>query len=446
MKIQYLFLLIGIPIGIYWTILLPPFQAPDEFVHFYRAFEVSEGHIISAHVNGDTGNYLPATIKEFEKKIEADKIPFHLDKKIGYMEMEEAKKLHLSEERIFFSFPSSAIYSPIPYIPQAIGIFIAKVFDLSIYNILLTARLFNLFAFIALTFYAIKIIPRLKICLFLLALMPMTLHQSASISGDALLFGVTFLMIAYICRLVFSNETTEFNLKDFFILLGLSVCSALAKPAYFLFFLMVFLIPVEKYKSKKLFWKYNLIISFVALASLFIWMTLGSNAPTPTDPVAQLKWILLNPFQYLKQFMGTFVFNDYFILQFFGVLGWLDTPIPFVISYLLVIFFSIAITSEKRFENENNSTVFRGLLLLGFFLLEVAIVITMLFLAWPQSNPKVVSGIQGRYFIPIFLIFAYGIYVVIPGIKKIPKYTFYIIVVIFSLIFSSYSMWIRFYP
>ncbi|WP_284036341.1 DUF2142 domain-containing protein [Neobacillus sp. 114] len=446
-KIQYIFILISILMGIYWTKIIPPFQAPDEFVHFYRAYEISEGHLVSKNVNGDTGNYLPKAIKEFEDTMGAYDIPFNYEKKLGHSQMEEAKKIHLSDERIFFSFPSSAIYSPIPYIPQSLGIFFARAFDLSVYNIILSARLFNLFAYILFTYWAIKILPKLKSCLFLLALMPMTLQQAASTSGDALLFGVSFFMIAYIFRLIFSDEIVHFTRKDFFIISCLSIATALLKPAYFLFFLIVFLIPIKKYKSKQLFWLYNFSISFVTLISLFSWMTFGPGAATPQDPIEQVKWILLNPIAYFKKFIGTFIYYDNLYIEFVGYLGWLDTPIPYVISFLFTIFFTIAITSESPFENQNNfSTFIRGLLLFGFFLLEVVVIDTMIFLAWPQRGLKYVAGVQGRYFIPVFIIFAYGIYVILPRIKKLPKNTFNILVVIFSFLLASYFLLLRYYP
>nr|WP_295975171.1 DUF2142 domain-containing protein [uncultured Bacillus sp.] len=444
-KIHYLFLMIVIPAGIFWAYLIPPFQTPDETVHFYRAYEISEGHVLSSHdENGRIGNYFPAAIKEFIDKVRLDEIIFHPEKKLSHQDLEEAKQIELSGERIFYYFPSSAIYSPIPYLPQALGIFIARGLDMSVYHMTIASRILNLITYAMLTFFAIKIIPRLKTCLFLLALMPMTLHQAASISGDSLLFGVAFLMIAYIFRLIFSEETTTFTLKDFSILLALSAAVSLAKPAYFLFFLMLFLIPVKKYKNKRIYWKYNSIIGVISLAVLFGWMAFGNKAPMPTDPVEQAKWILLHPVQYAKQLIGTFIYDDQLYLQFVGVLGWLDTHIPYVFSILFTILFTASITLEKCSEHKNKATFIRGLLLLGFFLAEAAIVVTLLFIGWPQNDSHRVYGVQGRYFIPIFLIGAYSLYVILPWLKK-RQFAFYLLAVVIAFLFSSYCLYLRFY-
>nr|WP_281391851.1 DUF2142 domain-containing protein [Bacillus benzoevorans] len=436
-----------IPIGIFWTYLIPPFQTPDETVHFYRAFEVAEGHMTSGHdENGRIGNYFSASIQEFVDKVKLEEIAFHPEVKLSSEELEEVKTIYLSEEnQIFYYFPSSAIYSPVPYLPQALGIFMAKGLDWSVFSILVTARVFNLIAYALLTFYAIKIIPKLKSCLFLLAFMPMSLHQAASISGDALLFGVSFLLIAYVCRFIFSEEATKFTIKDFLIILALSSAASLAKPAYFLLFLLLFLVPVQKYGSKMAYWKYNMSIAVLSVAALFSWMAFGNKAAANNDPIEQTKWILLHPLQYLKQFFGTFLYGDQLYLQFVGVLGWVDTPIPYIISFLFTILFTASIIMEKRSGHENKDTVIRGLLLLAIFLIEAAVVVTMLFLAWPQNDPSRVLGVQGRYFIPIFPLLAYGLYAALPGIKKIPASIYYTLAVIFSLFISSYWLYNRFY-
>jgi uncharacterized membrane protein len=446
-KIHHLFLLIGVIFGTYWSVIIPPFQAPDEMVHFYRAFEISEGHFVSTmDVNGEVGDYLPVTIREFEDITGAYKFPFHQEIKVNYKALEEAKKLHLSKKRMFYEFSASALYSPIPYIPQALAIAITKSLNFPIYNILIAARLFNLFSFLLFTYFAIKIAPKLKLCLFLLALLPMTLQQGGSLSADSLLFGVSFLTIAYIFQLVFSLENIKYTKKHFVTLTILSVMIALTKQAYFLFFILVFLIPIKRFGSKAKYWMYNLLTSFISLLFFAVWMVFASKSKTPIDPVTQLKFILLHPLHYIKLFIGTFIYNDSIYPQFFGILGTGDTPLPLILSFLLLTFLIYSITTEKPLKIENKAFYFRGLSFFLFFLVEVGITVTMLFLAWPQTNPKYVVGIQGRYFTPIFMLLAYGLYVLLPIIKKIYKNALFILVILITLIIASHFLVIRYYP
>jgi hypothetical protein len=41
------FLLIAFTLGVLAIFLTPPFQVPDEHTHFYRAYDVSRGHLFA---------------------------------------------------------------------------------------------------------------------------------------------------------------------------------------------------------------------------------------------------------------------------------------------------------------------------------------------------------------------------------------------------------------
>jgi hypothetical protein len=43
---EWYFLVIALTFGLATMIVTPPFQVPDEFHHFYRAYQVAEGQII----------------------------------------------------------------------------------------------------------------------------------------------------------------------------------------------------------------------------------------------------------------------------------------------------------------------------------------------------------------------------------------------------------------
>ena len=43
-KIQNIFLLIAVPLGLLYMVVLPMGGAPDEMVHYYRAYEISMGN------------------------------------------------------------------------------------------------------------------------------------------------------------------------------------------------------------------------------------------------------------------------------------------------------------------------------------------------------------------------------------------------------------------
>ena len=50
--------------GLLFALLIPPFQSPDEPNHFYRAWQVSEGHFFPEKKGDRLGGMLPASLMQ----------------------------------------------------------------------------------------------------------------------------------------------------------------------------------------------------------------------------------------------------------------------------------------------------------------------------------------------------------------------------------------------
>ena len=46
------FLRIALAFGVILALLTPPFQSPDEHLHFYRALQIADGHLICQPTDG----------------------------------------------------------------------------------------------------------------------------------------------------------------------------------------------------------------------------------------------------------------------------------------------------------------------------------------------------------------------------------------------------------
>jgi uncharacterized membrane protein len=97
------------------------------------------------------------------------------------------------------------------YLPQAIGIFIAKLLDLNVVWMLWLARLANLICYAGIVSFAIKKTPCLKMPLIAIACIPVTLYHASSTSIDALIFALGILAIAYFLYL---HESAESSLEN----------------------------------------------------------------------------------------------------------------------------------------------------------------------------------------------------------------------------------------
>ena len=91
--------------------------------------------------------------------------------------------------RKFVRFPNTALYSPLVYLPQSIGMAVGRLLGVSAPTLCLFGRICNLLAWVTLVFLAIRvtlvflairITPVYKWLFFVLALMPMSLFIATS--------------------------------------------------------------------------------------------------------------------------------------------------------------------------------------------------------------------------------------------------------------------------
>ena len=94
------------------------------------------------------------------------------------------------------------------YLPQAIGILIAKLLDLNVIWILWLGRICNLICYAGLVSYAIKKANCLKIPLLAVACIPISIYQAAFISIDSLIIGLGILVVAYFIEFCTSKENS----------------------------------------------------------------------------------------------------------------------------------------------------------------------------------------------------------------------------------------------
>jgi len=357
-KPEKAFLLVGIIGGIVFLFLTPPFQVPDEYNHFYRAYQISEGNIISPIINNSYNGFLPESM--IKTCILNTHIPFHPENKQKISDIFSAIKIPLNpDKRDFIFFGNTASYSPINYIAASIAMLLGRLFHLPPIILMYLGRLFNLIVWILLVYLSIKITPFFKWFLFLLALTPMSLFEAASLSPDSFTNALCFFLLAFFLRCSY-DENKKMESKDIFILFLLFIFISLLKSSVYLpLTLFIFLIPKEKFGSNK---KYFLIIISLFLMSIvfaLVWFSLIKdvvNIPLHDGIKVnhfneQLVFLLNNPFQYtlilLRTIRGMYL---HILRQFIGVLGWLDTPLPDLLIFTYFVFL-LFITLMDKYRN-----------------------------------------------------------------------------------------------
>ncbi len=409
---EWVFLFIAIPGAAVFTFITPPLQVPDEGNHFLRAYELSEFKFFSQEKT------FPVSILMLDSAFQH--LHFLAGQKTTMADITKHIGVKLEQEK---KAPASPPTYTLPYLPQAMGVFIGRIIGSSPLALMYLGRLFNLLISVLIMFFAIRIIPQFKWIFLLLALMPKTLFLFGSLSYDSLTISLSFFTIAVFFYYAFSCER-KINIKDLAVMALLALLLLFCKPPYFLLALLFFIIPPKKFGH---LYKYIMIALGVVILGLAIWKgpaAISSFSSTDTtqqvgsaDPAAsagnhsvirpedQIKLIKNDIPAYLKLIAksGFDYYRSYILKSFVGVLGWIDVELPDLLtySYLVLILLSALVLSGENVSLGMMKKLLLFLLLVGTFV----IVETAMYVYATRPGRDRVFGVQGRYFIPMAPLF-----------------------------------------
>ncbi|MDY6938517.1 MAG: DUF2142 domain-containing protein [Cyanobacteriota bacterium] len=421
-KIQFwrspgsVFTIIGSIVGLLFIVLIPPFQSPDEYQHFYRSFQLSEGQIIAEYQEGDcygysnyfpdrpcAGGTLPKSLLTTVRDVSREDLRFRPENKQQVADILAILDLPLNpNERVFIKFPTIVLYSPIPYLPQVMGILTAKVLGLSPLGMMYMGRLFNLLFWLSIGYLVIRISPIFKWGFASLLLMPMSVFQSASLSADVFAITISFLWLSFClyCALI----PDEINRKSKITLFILPLLLALTKQAYLPLIFLFWLIPISKFENLKKYIYFFVSILLTCLVFSLTWYKLANQIYVPLfDNVSlsgQLEFLVSHPFHLFWVVANSLTtFGLSYLSEFIGKLGWLDTPLPplLVISYLLFLIVMALGSCDRPL----TLSPIQKLICATIAILNFGLIITLFYLTLTPVGADKVIYIQGRYLIPL---------------------------------------------
>lgn len=403
-KPETAFLIIGLIYGLCFLIVTPALQVPDEYEHFYRALYVSEGHTLPEKVGNMSGVYIPESVHLTASGISEEWFTFIKDRedKINLSSLLNIK--FNSQNRVFEDISRIAVitYSPVPYIIPAFAITPGKLLNLSPLILIYIGRLANLLVWVFLTYLAIRIIPVHKWVLFMIALIPITLFEAASLSADSLILGLSFIIVAIFFKYAFDDNKKKINKKDIYILFILTLLLSLSKQIYFLLLLLIFLIPSEKFGGRKKMFYVAAFLFFTIILISGGWNILVKDLYIPIVPQVsisgQIAYILGDPLRFPYALLNTFFYRGFSYQLLFVGNFWLDIPLPmwwvgaYVLSMIPVALIdkSMVLVSKKQ-----------KLISLAIFIIIFLLVCAFVYISWTVVGQNIIDGIQGRYFIPI---------------------------------------------
>ena len=378
----------------------PILNVPDEVAHFARAELMSRGEVC---ISPD--EEMHTTIQSI--------VDLGNDYSKTYLQSE------VKGEEIDYTWTDiphvAASNLPLMYIPQTMGIVLAKLLRLDVIWLLWLARFFNMLFYSICCSLAIKIAPKLQMLIFFVAALPMSMQQAASCSPDVMINGMAFLLVAMFLRL-YCKKQESISGKEESIFFALSFISTLSKVTNIFLAGLILLVPCAKFKSKKRAYiiKISLVVSVTIVAGAYYLYTttfvpnLEQAAYLQSigaDSAGQIHYILGNFRDWFQDFGAALIYQASEYISSLNFYGWIEYSYPILTPIMLVLFGKMCCQEQglglKMFDK------FLIFLMVGGIYFSTCF---ELYLSWSPVGSASIGGVQGRYFIPLicllFLLFS----------------------------------------
>lgn len=406
--------------GLVFMFLLPPFSSPDEDTTYVSCYALSNVMLGKEAANEEGFVYMRACDVDgvLHRKPGRDDYRTIADQLFTKADHTEMVLCSIQKQnQIFWIF-----------LPQAVGISIARILGLGQVPLLFMARLVNFAVFLALFWFALRRMPFGKHILFVIACFPMVLEQISSMSYDAFIIGLSFYFIALVLDLIYRQERV--SIKDSVLMVASMVVLAPMKVIYCMFSFLCLLIPRKKFGTTK---RYILTICIMVVgvsASIlaaqshrFVEYLTGTNATISYDNSSEDKLVsyeealengnlsadttVLYTFSDIlhnkKRMIGilgnTIRLQGHLYLEQMigGYLGWLEIDVPSI-----VIFGFFAIFLAICFRRREDPVPTAGQKTDYFLVTAAVILLAYLFMLVGHTcnGANYCMGLQGRYFLP----------------------------------------------
>lgn len=406
---EWMFLAVYVFMGIFCLAALPESRTPDEFSHFARSYEIAQGRLLSQK-NPDGGFGIEQAGGTLPGNLEAGGALFTGDTTLYDIAGSLDERID-EENPEFYGYANTALYAPTSYLFQAAGIRAASLFTDRVVLILYAGRLFNWAAIGILLFFCIRYLPAGKTALALLSLLPMNIQQFNSLSADGFAFAAAAAFVTCILCLR-RQENGRIRRSQAALLYVLTALLCLCKIVYAPLCLLLFLLPRERFGSRKGYALHVAGLGLTSIVSTFGWLAAASGFLIEFQPGVksgeQIVYILSHPLQYLETLFQTL--NGSFLGYVLGLagenLGALDIALGELLPLFCLAVLALSCGYESAREVPEKRVRYAFLAVSG---LVVLLTFTSLYIQWTPYRFAVIRGVQGRYFLPVLLPLLLGI-------------------------------------
>ncbi|HEX6881904.1 MAG TPA: DUF2142 domain-containing protein [Planctomycetota bacterium] len=387
LPLERLYLWLAVPAGLLFVFLNPPFAGvPDELAHYLRALALAQGELgRRAEAPKDYVDLVGSVRAEDERQRWGGLDPEGVRRALTVRPGPELAQFHC---RIGYAYPFA-------FLPQALVLKLGLEARAPPLVTFLLARLVTLLLATWLVHAAIRVAPTGKLVFALVALLPEAFQQMASVSYDALHFGVLLYFSAHVLAL--AHGTRSATRRELGLAVLLSLGGTLLKPGYTAMALLVLLVPRRHFRGPRAHGAFvlgTLALNGAALALGLFWFGMGIPVEDGQRE-AQMALVTGSPLAFLGVVVNTLYLGLQGLWEGLVFRSGQSSSTLAPLTYVLV---GCACVVLLRSQDElTRPTPAQRAVLLGTVLIQTVLIHVPLFLLTPVGRP-VVLGLQGRYF------------------------------------------------
>lgn len=393
---------------IVFVFAFPPMTVPDEAHHFFASYWLAD--VIAGQASLNDSEF-PVRDEDFDLYQKSDTIISadsytHI---FNHFKWGETSTGNTVVREFDFSFGSENV---ITKVGTVIAILLGRALRLGVYPLFYLGRLFNCILFIVGAVAAYRITPVGKNVIAACSLLPMTLHLAASYSYDAGIIALSFVSIALLFRSICRKDQISWQECA-----QIAACAFLLAPCkviYVLVFFLVFLIPRDRFASKRQTIMFRIGVFLLMLVSLLLVrlpsigvIAIEGNGldyrGEESGHFYSIVSLLLNPVATATMFFRTFATlgDFYWTTVLGGSLGWFQENIKAPYSVMVVYVGLIIIASLQSQDDSIRFSAAQRILFAAIAIIAFLGAMFTMAIGWTFDTENIVMGVQGRYLLPV---------------------------------------------
>lgn len=410
LKIEWVYAVLSVVLGLVLSYVMPPLCAGDEYAHFLESYELSS-KILHTPYEDDNG-YVLLRADDYDSAVylhDAASISdwFETFEKGNVTDMVSAHEKSTVAARCWYV-----------YLPSACMLTLVRLFGWSGHILLLLGRLANLLVVTVIIACSIKLIPRGKIFLACLGLMPEALYLANSFSYDGMNLALCIFLVSYFYYLYDKVERITWKHLVGYLIICLLMIPI--KTVYIWYILLLLLLPLKKITLSKRTIGLLLVGAGVAIVGMviYLWPSISSLstsglAPSTgeTDGVS-ISYILNNPKDFVTVLgnsifpeLAGFKYPERYLATSFGQILAADRyagrdlyTMPAWMCTIVVMTAMVGVWDTK----ENSISKKKRLIIAGLGCCMVFGIFMAMYFASTLIMSRKIYGISGRYFLPVY--------------------------------------------